>query len=60
MLGSCRADPFTFYSGDETKAYNAAHFAGLAPKLTDPVRRLEDMDRMGVDVQVLSVAPPQF
>jgi aminocarboxymuconate-semialdehyde decarboxylase len=59
-LGSRRADPFSFYSGEETKAYNAAHFAALAPKLTDPVRRLEDMDRMGVDRQVLSVAPPQF
>ena len=59
-LGSPRADPFSFYSGAETKDYNAAHFAALAPKLTDPIRRLEDMDRMGVDLQVLSVAPPQF
>ena len=55
-----RADPFSFFSNDETTAYNTAQFAALAPKLTDPARRLEDMDRMGVDVQVLSVAPPQF
>lgn len=60
MPVSARTDPFTFYSGDETRAYNAGAFAALAPKLTDPDRRLEDMDRMGVDVQVLSVAPPQF
>lgn len=59
-LASPLDDPFTFFSGAETKAYNAAHFAELAPKLTDPVRRLEDMDRMGVDRQVLSVAPPQL
>jgi aminocarboxymuconate-semialdehyde decarboxylase len=59
-LGSRRADPFSFYSGEETKAYNAGHFASLASKLTDPRQRLEDMDRMGVDRQVLSVAPPQF
>lgn len=59
-LGSPLDDPFTFFSGAETKAYNTAHFAELAPKLTDPVRRLDDMDRMGVDRQVLSVAPPQF
>ncbi len=53
-------DPFTRYSGDETRAYNARHFAGLLGKLTDPAQRLEDMDRMRVDVQALSVAPPQF
>ncbi len=59
-LGSPLDDPFAFWSGPETKAYNAEHFAALVPKLTDPVRRLEDMERMGVDVQVLSVAPPQY
>jgi aminocarboxymuconate-semialdehyde decarboxylase len=59
-IGTRRADPFTFFSGEETKAYNAGHFAALVPKLTDPVQRLEDMDRMGVDLQALSVAPPQF
>jgi aminocarboxymuconate-semialdehyde decarboxylase len=59
-LAPPRADPFTFYSGEDTKAYNARHFAELTGQLTEPARRLEDMDRMGVDVQVLSVAPPQF
>lgn len=59
-LASPLMDPFTFYAGDETRAYNAAHFAALVPKLTDPARRLEDMERMGVDLQVLSVAPPQY
>jgi aminocarboxymuconate-semialdehyde decarboxylase len=59
-LASPRFDPFSFYSNDETKAYNAAHFAALLPQLTEPDRRLADMDRMGVDVQALSVAPPQF
>jgi aminocarboxymuconate-semialdehyde decarboxylase len=54
------ADPFTFYSSEETRGYNAAHFAAIVPQLTDPVRRLEDMERMGVDVQALSVAPPQY
>ncbi len=53
-------DPFTLYSGEETKSYNARHFGELADKLTDPGRRLADMDRMGVDIQALSVAPPQF
>jgi aminocarboxymuconate-semialdehyde decarboxylase len=53
-------DPFTRYSGDETRAHNTRHFAGLLGQLTDPARRLADMDRMRVDVQALSVAPPQF
>lgn len=53
-------DPFTSYSGAETAAYNARHFGELVEKLTDPTRRLADMDSMGVDVQALSVAPPQF
>lgn len=59
-LASPRSDPFTFFSGEDTLAYNAAHFAALAGKLTDPAERLEDMERMGVDLQVLSVAPPQY
>ncbi len=54
------ADPFAFWSNGETKAYNAEHFAAIVPQLTDPARRLADMDRMGVDVQALSVAPPQY
>lgn len=53
-------DPFTLYSGAETKSYNAEQFGQLAEKLTNPDRRLADMDRMGVDLQALSVAPPQF
>ena len=54
------ADPFAFWSGEETKAYNAAHFAAIVPQLTDPARRLADMDRMGITIQALSVAPPQY
>ena len=56
-----REDPFAFYSGPETSEYNARHFlVDLVPKLTDPDERLADMDRMGIDVQALSVAPPQY
>jgi len=54
------ADPFAFWSNEETKAYNAGHFAAIVPQLTDPERRLADMDRMGVDLAALSVAPPQY
>ncbi|GAA1845864.1 amidohydrolase family protein [Pseudonocardia ailaonensis] len=53
-------DPFTLFSGPETAAYNATQFASLAPRLTDPAVRIEDMDRAGIDVQAITAAPPQF
>jgi aminocarboxymuconate-semialdehyde decarboxylase len=52
-------EPFDLYGGAST-TYNREHFAAIAPKLTDPEERLADMDRMGVDVQAISVAPPQY
>ena len=55
-----RQEPFTFYGGAETNEYNKAHFGSLEPKLVDPKLRLADMDRMGIDIQALSVAPPQY
>ena len=56
-----REDPFAFFSGPETSEYNAHHFnEGLASKLTDPAERIADMDRIGIDIQALSVAPPQY
>lgn len=53
-------EPFSFYGGRETNEYNAAHFSELAPKLTRPEQRIADMDEMGIDIQAISVAPPQF
>jgi aminocarboxymuconate-semialdehyde decarboxylase len=53
-------DPFIGFSGPVSDAYNRKHFAEIVPKLTQPDQRLRDMDRMGVDVQAISVAPPQF
>lgn len=53
-------DPFVDFSGPVSDAYNRRHFAEIVPMLTDPERRLRDMDRMGVDVQAISVMPPQY
>jgi aminocarboxymuconate-semialdehyde decarboxylase len=53
-------DPFVGFSGPVSDAYNRAHFADLVPMLTDPERRLRDMDLMSVDVQAISVMPPQY
>ncbi len=38
--------------------YRGARFFGITPPMTDVGRRLEDMDRVGVDVQVVSLSTP--
>ncbi len=43
------------------KLYLGATFnRSLTPHAFDPARRIEDMDRTGVAVQLLSPAPPTF
>ena len=53
-------DPFIGYSGPASEAYNREHIPEILPRLTRPDVRLRDMDRMGVDVQAISVVPPQY
>jgi aminocarboxymuconate-semialdehyde decarboxylase len=53
-------DPFFAYASPSTEAYNRNHMAEILPKMTDPEQRLRDMDRAGVDIQAISVAPPQY
>jgi aminocarboxymuconate-semialdehyde decarboxylase len=53
-------DPFFAFSGPTSAEYNRMHFSEIVPMLTDPEIRLRDMDRMGVDVQAISIAPPQY
>jgi aminocarboxymuconate-semialdehyde decarboxylase len=38
--------------------YRGARFFGVTAPMTDPDRRLEDMDRVGIDVEVLSLSTP--
>jgi aminocarboxymuconate-semialdehyde decarboxylase len=38
--------------------YRGARFFGVTAPMTDPVQRLADMDRAGIDVEVLSVSTP--
>ena len=38
--------------------YQGSRFFGVTAPMTDPARRLEDMDRVGIDVEVLSVSTP--
>jgi aminocarboxymuconate-semialdehyde decarboxylase len=53
-------DPFFHYSSPATDASNKKLMAEITPKLSSAEVRLRDMDRMGVDIQAISVAPPQF
>src|SRR5262245_23515605 len=38
--------------------YNGARFFGITPPMTDVARRIEDMDRVGIDVEVVSLSTP--
>jgi aminocarboxymuconate-semialdehyde decarboxylase len=53
-------DPRLRFSDPRTNEYNRLQAAAIGAKLTDPTERLADMDALGVDVQLLSIAPPQY
>ena len=45
-------------SGQTIITYRGARFFGVTPPMTDVAKRLEDMDRVGIDVEVLSLSTP--
>jgi len=45
-------------SGQTIITYRGARFFGVTPPMTDVNKRLEDMDRVGIDVQVVSLSTP--
>ncbi len=52
---------FTFAespSGQAIITYRGARFFGVTPPMTDVARRLEDMNRVGIDVEVVSLSTP--
>lgn len=55
-------DPRTFFSPEESLRYNDELRAQphIKAKFEDPEARLADMDKQGVDVQLLAVPPPQY
>lgn len=48
------------YGTELTKKINREQLATIIPKMTDLNERLADMDRMGVDIQAISVSPYQY
>jgi aminocarboxymuconate-semialdehyde decarboxylase len=53
-------DPRTFYSSPETTAANKEFYARAQAQFTDPQARLEDMDALGIDVQMVAISPLQY
>jgi aminocarboxymuconate-semialdehyde decarboxylase len=45
-------------TGRRIITYKGSRFFGITPAMTDIARRLEDMDRVGIDVAVLSLSTP--
>lgn len=52
-------DMFTF-ANEATRDVNRAQMETISSKLTSIEERLDDMDLMGIDVQAISPAPPQY
>src|SRR5919205_788188 len=40
--------------------HRGARFFGVTPPMTDPAKRLEDMDRVGIDTEVISLSTPNI
>ncbi|MDE3155589.1 MAG: amidohydrolase [Acidobacteriota bacterium] len=47
-------------TGQTIITYGGARFFGITPPMTDVSKRLEDMDRVGVDVEVVSLSTPNI
>ena len=52
--------PLSSSLSDKSAAYQRGLIAALEKQLKNPDKKLEDMEKMGVDLSVLSIAPNQF
>jgi aminocarboxymuconate-semialdehyde decarboxylase len=59
-LNAAQYDPTVIYANKLTNETNVAQMKTRAPKLTGVKERLKDMDKMGVDIQVISPAPYHY
>src|SRR3954451_12670296 len=48
----------TSSSGQTIITYRGGRFFGVTPAMTDVSKRIEDMDRVGIDVEVVSLSKP--
>jgi len=45
-------------TGQTIITYRGARFFGVTPAMTNVAQRIEDMDRVGIDVEVVSLSTP--
>src|SRR6476646_11583466 len=45
-------------TGQTIITFRGARFFGVTPAMTDVAKRIEDMDRVGIDVEVVSLSTP--
>jgi hypothetical protein len=45
-------------TGQTIITYRGARFFGVTPAMTDVAQRIEDMDRVGIDIEVVSLSTP--
>ncbi len=50
-------DPRTFFSAPESVELNKEFYVQARGKYTDPAERLADMDHLGIDLQMVAIAP---
>ena len=53
-------EPYDFYMGQDSRDHNKVMYPGIVDQLTNAAARLEDMDRMGVDVQGLATFVSEY
>jgi aminocarboxymuconate-semialdehyde decarboxylase len=54
------ADPLIRFAGEKTREVNRRQALDIRARITQIEPRLAEMDRMGIDMQALSVAPSQY
>src|SRR5438132_5408366 len=54
------SEPSARFSNELTRATNAKQMENVRVSLTSVEQRLKDMDKMGVEIQAISVSPFQF
>jgi aminocarboxymuconate-semialdehyde decarboxylase len=54
------SEPYDYYMGADSVAHNATMLPAIMPLLTEPAARLEQMDRMRIDIQGLSTYVSEY